>query len=539
MPKLAGAMTLAVIFIAVAGLGQTASAGVDNSAPPGIVATTAKLSDILAAHVKAIGKAIDPDAPVAEAGTIQESGLSGTYSDIGAGGDYISTHVLGPVTTRSGRRGGTSWWQDENGQVIRQETIHHRSEIDARALDQAMTSTANGVKLLGEVTAPVPAYVVEVNPPDGRRMWIYYDKHTNLIVRTESIYPHYRVVNTYASFKTSNGRSAPWTGTYSDGDAKNDESWAITSLRYGGPVDPASLEIPASRTLVTFPAGSLEVKLPSRISDSRIILTLTINGKGYDFLLDSGSSEINVDFAAAKDMGLPLYGKNSSYAVGSFDQSESVIPDVSIGDLKMHNVVVNVLPFTENPDDKTKIVGLVGYDFIASAVIRVDYDHHSVSALPTGTYVPSADTRAVPVNLDDRVPIAAAQIGGVTADHLILDTGANEGFIFPGFAAKHKDAIADEGGGNRMAENSPFMYASGVGGNVSLKATEIRSFNFAGVNFTDWILYVQQGNGLDYEDYDGLIGYDFLKYFSVVFDYRNSVIYLEPNDTFRRSTSRS
>lgn len=540
MSRLAGVIALALVLVTIAGSIQTAMAGLDTAAPPGIVATTAKLSDILAAHVKAVGKEIDPNATVVEIGTFQASGLSGTYSDIGAGADYISTHVLGPVTTRSGRSNGTSWWQDENGQVIRQESIHHRSDVDARALDQAMTSTANGVKLLGEVSAPAAAYVVQVDPPDGRRMWIYYDKHTNLIVRSESIYPHYRVINTYADFRTSNGRMAPWTETYSDGDPRNDETWATTSLRYGGPVDPTSLDIPASRNLVELPAGSSEVKLPSRIADGRIILTLTINGKGYDFMLDSGSSEINVDFAAANQMGLVLYGKSSAFATGSFQQSKSVIPDVSIGDLKMHKVVVNVLPFTENPDEKTKIVGLVGYDFIASAVIRVDYDNHSVSALPVGTYIPSADARAVPVNLDDRVPIAAAQIGNATADHCVLDTGATNGFIFPAFAAKYKDAIADEGGGKRMAESDPFMYAAGVGGTVSLRTTEIKSFNFAGINFTDWILYVEQGDAsLEYEDYDGLIGYDFLKYFSVVFDYRSSVIYLEPNDTFRRSATRS
>ena len=40
------------------------------------------------------------------------------------------------------------------------------------------------------------------------------------------------------------------------------------------------------------------------------------------------------------------------------------------------------------------------------------------------------------------------------------------------------------------------------------------------------------------EDFDGLIGYDFLKYFNVVFDYGDSLIYLEPNQLFKRSSTR-
>jgi len=83
------------------------------------------------------------------------------------------------------------------------------------------------------------------------------------------------------------------------------------------------------------------------------------------------------------------------------------------------------------------------------------------------------------------------------------------------------------------------MAAIGVGGEIRLKPTQVRSFSLGGVRFTDWIIYKMPGNtAQEAEDFDGLIGYDFLKYFNVVFDYGDSLIYLEPNQLFKRSSTR-
>ena len=40
------------------------------------------------------------------------------------------------------------------------------------------------------------------------------------------------------------------------------------------------------------------------------------------------------------------------------------------------------------------------------------------------------------------------------------------------------------------------------------------------------------------QDTDGLIGYDFLKFFTVYFDYRDSEIYLQPNAWFNRVSAK-
>jgi hypothetical protein len=146
----------------------------------------------------------------------------------------------------------------------------------------------------------------------------------------------------------------------------------------------------------------------------------------------------------------------------------------------------------------------------------------------------------VPAALDDRIPIVPAQVGKAMGDHFVLDTGAWAGVIFPRFAAVHPNDVADEGGGRRMHDYDPFMKAVGVGGETRLQPTELKSFSVGGVYFTDWIVYMMPDNSAqEAEDYDGLIGYDFLRYFSLVFDYQNSMIYLEPNNLFRSNVTKS
>ena len=528
-----------IVFVSALPQTQARAKGVDQNPPSGILPTTVTLQQVLAVNDKAEGKAIDPNAAVIEDDAISTNGLTGTYHAVSYRGTYRTTTTLGPFTTSDGYDGQTTWSEDENGQVVQVQGVHQRGAADARALGDALSHPGNGVKLLGEVTSPVAAYVVEVNPPDGRKEWVFFDKTTGLIDRTERVFPDARVVNTYADFKTRNGRTEAWSGHYSDGDAANDEDWHITGLQIKPQIDQSEVAEPASRTFVEFPAGATSVKLPARILDGRITVTLTIGGKGYDFLLDSGSSDINVDWAAAQQMGLKPYGKSVGDAAGKFTSSESVIPEADVGDLKMHDVAVTILPYTEQPAEGTELVGLLGYDFIAGAELSIDYDNKSVTALTPRQYVPSPQALVIPAALDDRIPVVAAQIGQAFGDHFIIDTGADLGYIFPGFVAAHPHDVADKGGGASVSAYEPFMYSEGVGGETRLKPTEVGVFQIGGVRFEDWMVYTMPENTVQQdEDFDGLIGYDFLRYFTVVFDYADEQIYLEPNDLFRRSATK-
>jgi hypothetical protein len=56
----------------------------------------------------------------------------------------------------------------------------------------------------------------------------------------------------------------------------------------------------------------------------------------------------------------------------------------------------------------------------------------------------------------------------------------------------------------------------------------------SGWSFPQWLFEVTQNDAsFELEDYDGLIGQDFLRNFDVYLDYPHSKVYLVPNDRFR------
>jgi len=525
-----------IVFICALPQAQARAKGVDMGPPPGIVPTTSTLEQVLAAHDKAVGKSTAAaNMALIEDGTISMGGLTWTYHSIAYRDDYVNTTTLGPFVRRDGVSNGDVWSQDENGQVSHVEGIHERGMIDDYTLDNALSGGSSDVKLLGEVSKPVSAYVVEVNPPDGRREWIFFDKATNLIDRTEMPQPTGRFVETFADFQTRNGVTEAWSSHFTDGHRENDEDDTITSITTSTSIDPSDIETPTSRALVRFPSGETSVELPVLIDKGRIILQTVVNGIRYDFQLDSGASSIVVDSSAAKQMGLQLFGRRQQTAAGRFTASQAVIPELDVGDLTMRSVAVDVFPFKDKTSSGDSIVGLIGFDFIAGLELQVDYGHKAVTALLPGMYEPPSDAYVIPAALDDQVPVIAVQVGQTIGEHFILDTGATDGFLFPDFAATHKQDVADRGLGSVIDFYYPHEYAEGVGGYIKLKPTQVAAFTVGGITFKDWLVNVLVNDyAQEAEDYDGLVGYDFLRYFTVVFDYADSQIYLEPSDAARK-----
>ena len=60
------------------------------------------------------------------------------------------------------------------------------------------------VRLAGESVA-LNAYVVEINPPAGRREWLYIDKRTGNITRREYVERRRRYVSTYDDYRAVEG----------------------------------------------------------------------------------------------------------------------------------------------------------------------------------------------------------------------------------------------------------------------------------------------------------------------------------------------
>jgi hypothetical protein len=261
------------------------------------------------------------------------------------------------------------------------------------------------------------------------------------------------------------------------------------------------------------------------------VVRVTINGRKLDMLLESTENGMTLDDQVAKELGLTTYGPYEKDEKGHPYPTRSIIPSMDVGALHMTDVVVACRHLHSFESGGQKIVGSLGYDFLANAVVEIDYPHHSVKAFEPVQFLPPADSVPTPVNIDDGIPFVSAQVGGSLGDYFLLDTTSPFTLIFPSFWQAHPEDVKDQGRGRET--NFRFFYSK----DSTLKATQLKALYFGGVRFDEWLAYeVTDPAFFEGVDSDGIIGCDFLQYFNVFFDYPQHLVYLEPNGVYKRST---
>jgi hypothetical protein len=523
-----------LLAVLLAGFPSALPAQLNTIEPAGIVPASITLSALLKLHAAALGKLKPGIAKTrAETWTYKEGDLTGTRTSISSGDDYREDVALGPFHSALGQVRGQEWVQNANGLTHLMTGVHERDENNRRAISHALQKNS-GVQLLGMVSSPAPAYVVKVSPPDGRVEYVFYDKSNALITRVERAVEDVREVVTYDDFRPTDGVTEAWHVHTSDGRPGNDTDAQMLTLQNGVAVDAAKLAVPPdARNPVT--VGGARASLPVSVLSDRIILRTQIGGRKVDFQLDSGASGILLDRSVAEALKIPLYGKLTEATAGTYMASRALVPEIVIGGVTMQNVAIEAAPFHWYASDGTPIAGLMGYDFIDGSVLHVDYVNGTAEAIDQASFTVPAGAIALPIRLDDQVPVVTAKIGAAVAQKFVFDTGADRSLLFQEFVAAHPADTVDQGLGEAMMESFPFVEQSGgVGGEIPIAPVQINGLGLSTLQFPRWLFYVtQKAQAFNQEDYDGLIGQDVLRNFDLYLDYHHATIYLVPNERYR------
>jgi predicted aspartyl protease len=270
--------------------------------------------------------------------------------------------------------------------------------------------------------------------------------------------------------------------------------------------------------------------LPSTFADDgHVLVRLTINGRGLDFLLDSGASSITIDPGVAQQLRLTVSKRDQSSAnAGRFMTGAAVVPLMTVGDLTMRGAVVSIVPLGfDFPGEKA--VGLLGFDFICESSITIDYEHKTVTAERFGSYAAPEGPHviALPLRLGSQVPMTSVIINGAIAERMMIDTGAAGPFVlFDYFQRRHPETLPAVRQGVRM---------NGAGGEFDAHRAQFDAVTIGNVKFAHFVGYLVASRSSYSGDADGVIGPDFLHFFDVHLDYPNGTIYLVPNALGQRS----
>jgi hypothetical protein len=503
---------LPLAFALAVALTAHASAAVDEP-PSGLIATSTTLAKVRALYAKSHERERTRSATIIEEWRLTQDKMSGTYHVFRLGRDERDITLLGPFFNEAGVHNGTRWQQTRNGITYSYGGVHDIR--DARSETAWLTDLEpREVRLIGE-SVPLNAYVVEIDPPGGRHEWRFIDKSTGNVVRRDYVEKGRRYSLTFDDYRTFDGIAEPSRVRTVDS-LGNERDLSLLSRTLDLTPDPRDVDIPPSRrSLVEFPPGITNVHLPMRVVNGLCVVKVRIGLKEYDFLLDSGAAGIVIDPAIVDDAHLETYGTRVGATLGTFSETTGIVPVMSIGALRMRAVVARVVTVPFHLDDRTRIEGLLGFDFFLDTIVHVDPDHGIANAISPGAFKPPADAATIPLALDDRTPVVRARADAVSG-RVVLDTGANRSVFTPPFASR-ADIAFDP--------STAVAQFRGLGGTGTAETVRLRSFDIAALPLFDPVVDVSNAN-LGAEDIDGTAGTDLLHAYDLFFDYRAGALYV-------------
>jgi len=428
------------------------------------------------------------------------------------GANSIAIVQNGQYVTASGVYNGQGWNQDENGLVLIRSDFRRFVDPNNVALLHP-EDPANQVRVLGLTQSQPQEYVIEANPPGGSDQYRYYDAKTFLLDRFVTLDADmHQHVTEFSDYRPVFGTMRPFHIHSYDGRPQNDTVTDTVSVEKA-PAGSPPVTMPVSRRLFDLDKPMV---VPATFGRSGIIVRVTINGRGLDFLLDSGAAGLAIDPGVAHQLGLRTYGVSNQTIGGDVDISRTRVPELQVGPLQLKDVTFSVVPLSRS-DGNSRIVGILGCDFIASAVLGIDFQKSTVTMYPPPFDSHAIGAFALPLQLDDGIPRVEASFEGVPGFFLV-DTGAMGTVAYQTYVEKLKSSAPLEEGLNLSA----------VGGVIPAQLKRLTDLEFGGIHFGDAAVFVPSSSTFNLSDYDGILGRDVLSQYQLYFDYAKRQLYIKP-----------
>ena len=276
-----------------------------------------------------------------------------------------------------------------------------------------------------------------------------------------------------------------------------------------------------SKNAVVIRAGA-DARLLTRVKEGLFLARVRIGDReAGPFLIDTGASALALDSELAKVVHLSFRGEvdnpevKQAVKLGTLDSLE-------VGPLTLRNTDVMVLDLSAlSPILGERLAGLLGRPFFAQAVVEVDYPAGSIACFDPKTYrLPRGEW--LPLTFQAGRPIIAARLEGNIEGRFMLDTGATSTVLLsPEFVRIHTLL-----GTRRVGKRKH----TSVGGVFEALVTEIAWFELAGHRFERPTVQIAPPDRWEsaLEGIAGIIGYGFLRRFTIVLNYPEAKIAFLP-----------
>jgi hypothetical protein len=363
--------------------------------------------------------------------------------------------------------------------------------IDGKVFDVVRLDVPHADKIDVYVDPASGAYAKAVIDPGGD------DEATVQILSYVQVLPGKRMIG---AFRLGDGS----IGTYS-----------YTKIEPNVAVGDADLHPPSPRAAWTFANAK---PFPVTVTPRRILVDAFVNGVKGRFILDTGASSIFLNESFADRANLEKLNVTGT-AVGLYGAQRADTrraDSIQIGGNTLRNLIVVAQDFNSADYrglDRQNYDGLLGYDVFAAAVIKLDFASSTMAL--SDPAVEQGDPAGLGILTDTSgwIPTIPMTLNRSLAVDAMLDTGNPSTVVFgPDLLYKYH---------LRMARNIGVRAGFGSVECGNLETLQIGSITYYGEAACKIDSPLVSGRKI-------LLGLDFLRHFTVVFDYPRGRLFLQP-----------
>lgn len=464
-----------------------------------------------------------PTGVVLAEGRSEALGVEGRYTLAFDGRGRYRTQIKSPLGTSGGFDGKTAWQTDWNGLP----RVLELEDLDSELLETwAVTGYWAWATDVVTITEPTDEgdHALRLSLSGGKLVAsAELDPETSRPTRFTMHRPVGDEVVELGDYEMVGGLAVPHQVAIT---SPNGERVEITMEKVEvGDAGPAlftpALERPADTEYDAAIPASLEVK---RVATGHLLVKPLVNGQDVGwFIFDTGAGASVLSPDAAAKLGIERIGSIAASGVGGTVQSGFYRVDaLTIGPVTVHGQALIGLDLSFlKPYFGVDVGGLLGYDLLARCVAEIDMSAAAIALHDPGAYALPEGGMWQELLLAGRQAVVHAEFEGHDA-LFRLDTGAAGSSIM--FHAPTVERL-----GLLEGRDTAPTQAAGVGGVVAARTGMLKSFTFAGHEYTSFAAqFATERKGAFADAYtDGNIGGVVLNPFRVVFDYpRRRVAFL-------------
>ena len=277
----------------------------------------------------------------------------------------------------------------------------------------------------------------------------------------------------------------------------------------------------------TFPPGVNDIELPAQFLNGVIVVRMNVGGRGVDLNLDTGTSFNVMDPAVIASLADPA---TTGYPF--------TLAEAKFGSATLHNITFASRAFDRRYGTDKRVVGILGFNFLQSAIVKIDYEHESVHVVNPAAFDPPHDAVVLELDPTARVPLVSASIGTAMGSAFMIDTGATTVVVFARLAKAYPNEFTATQELRDDAQTTYYRSFWPLCGEIQQKPYAVSQVALGKVGVRNWTVWKPEDKScFTPPGIDGLIGYDFLRLFNVYIDYSNDRVILEPNKLYDVATN--